>query len=149
MEDQKISVKALLPYNEAVDYMKALVKSLESGKIVLENSEGHITLAPLENVEIVVKAKSKKGSQKISIEIGWAEPGKADLKISDREPEVAAVAAKPEAPVVAEPAAEESADKSEKDKKEKKEKKDKKEKKEKKDKKKDKKEKSKDKKPKK
>ncbi len=119
MEDQKISVKAILPYTEAVDYMKAIVRSMESGKIVVENSESHVTLVPLENIEIQVKAKSKKGSQKISIEIGWSEPGKTDLKICDKEPVAPAVEAKPETPIAAEQVAVEAAEKSEKDKKDK------------------------------
>ena len=83
MENQKISVKMDLPYKEAVSYMKALVESLESGKIVVENGEEHVTLTPMEHVDIKVEAKAKKDKQKFSFEISWSDQTEANLKISE------------------------------------------------------------------
>ncbi|WP_419787154.1 amphi-Trp domain-containing protein [Pseudodesulfovibrio sp.] len=93
MEKQKIGVKMNVSYKEAVAYLKALVESLESGKIVVKNGEEHVTLTPQEQVAIEVEAKTKKDKQKFSLEISWTEQAAADLKISDKEPEPVALAA--------------------------------------------------------
>ncbi|MDD3312138.1 amphi-Trp domain-containing protein [Pseudodesulfovibrio sp.] len=143
MEKRKIGVKTALPYTEAVAYLKALVKSLESGRIVVESGGEHVALTPGDQVEIEVEAKTGKGRQKFSLEIGWAEMGATDLKISDKEPAPAPKSDAEAAPELAPATAEEktalpeaqadegAGKKEEKNKKEKKTKKDKPEKKDK------------------
>lgn len=99
MEKQKIGIKTSLTYKEVIAYLKDFVKSLESGKIVLESGGEHVTLTPTENVHVKIEAKAKKDKQKLSFEISWCEPAEADLKIGDKEPEAPA-------PAVAEPVSE-------------------------------------------
>jgi hypothetical protein len=60
---------------------------LESGKIVIESGDEHVTLVPDEHVDIKIEAKAKKDKQKFSFEVSWFDNGKADLKISDKEPQ--------------------------------------------------------------
>lgn len=103
MEKQKISVKKVLEYKEAVGYMEDLAKSLKSGSIVIESGEEHVVMTPSAQVAIKVEAKIKDGKQKIGFELSWTDAPRADLKISDTEP------AAP--PAKAEPAAEAKAEK--------------------------------------
>jgi amphi-Trp domain-containing protein len=93
MEKQKIGIKTSLTYKEVIAYLKDFVKSLESGKIVLESGGEHVTLTPTENVHVKIEAKAKKDKQKLSFEISWCEPAEADLRIGDKEPEAPAPAA--------------------------------------------------------
>lgn len=130
MEKQKISVKKVLEYKEAVGYMEDLAKSLKSGSIVIESGEEHVVMTPSAQVAIKVEAKVKDGKQKIGFELSWTDAPRADLKISDTEPaappakrvEAGVPAAKAEAqppatrepadpPAKAEPAAEAKAEK--------------------------------------
>ena len=99
MEKQKIDVKVSLTYKEVVSYLKDFVKSLESGKIVVQSGSEHVTLVPTENVHVKVEAKAKKDKQKLSFEISWSAPLEADLRIGDTEPE-------PPAPAEPKPVAE-------------------------------------------
>ena len=99
MEKQKIDVKASLTYKEVISYLKDFVKSLESGKIVVQSGGEHVTLVPTENVHVKVQAKTKKDKQKLSFEISWCAPLETDLTIGDVEPEVPAASVVEPAPV--------------------------------------------------
>ncbi|WP_316897765.1 amphi-Trp domain-containing protein [Pseudodesulfovibrio indicus] len=86
MEKQKISVKKVLEYKEAVGYMEDLARSLKSGSIVIESGEEHVVMTPSAQVAIKVEAKIKDGKQKVAFELSWTDAPRADLKISDTEP---------------------------------------------------------------
>lgn len=95
MEKQKISVKKVLEYKDAVAYIEDLAKSFKSGSIVIESGEEHVVMKPSARVAIKVEAKAKDDKQKIAFELSWTEADRAELKISDKAPE-----AKPAAPAV-------------------------------------------------
>jgi amphi-Trp domain-containing protein len=87
VEKQKISVKKVLEYEDAVSYIEDLAKSFRSGTIVLESGEEHVVMKPSAQVAVKVEAKTKKDRQKISFELSWSEAEAADLKIGDTRPE--------------------------------------------------------------
>lgn len=93
MEKQKVGMKTSLAYTEAISYLKALVESMESGRIVVENGENHVSLTPPENVTVKIEAKTKKDKQKFSLEVSWPVNAGTPLAISDREPAPEAVPA--------------------------------------------------------
>ncbi|OIQ50647.1 hypothetical protein BerOc1_02588 [Pseudodesulfovibrio hydrargyri] len=101
MDKQKISVKKVLEYKDAVSYIEDLAKSFRSGTIVLESGEEHVVMKPAAQVGIKVEAKTKKDKQKISFELSWTEAASADLKIGETvpavQPEGGAPAIQPEA----------------------------------------------------
>ncbi|MEZ7197156.1 amphi-Trp domain-containing protein [Pseudodesulfovibrio karagichevae] len=87
MEKQKISVKKVLEYKDAVSYIEDLAKSFRSGTIVLESGEEHVVMKPSAQVGIKVEAKVKNDKQKIAFELSWSEASGGDLKIGDTRPE--------------------------------------------------------------
>ncbi|XXJ18609.1 amphi-Trp domain-containing protein [Desulfovibrio caledoniensis] len=91
MDKQKISVKKVLEYKDAVSYIEDLAKSFRSGTIVLESGEEHVVMKPSAQVAVKVEAKAKKDKQKISFELSWTEAEAADLKIGDTRPETVPV----------------------------------------------------------
>lgn len=86
MEKQKISVKKVLEYQDAVSYIEDLAKSFRSGTIVLESGEEHVVMKPSAQVAIKVEAKVKNDKQKIGFELSWSEASGAELKIGDTQP---------------------------------------------------------------
>ncbi|WP_272701642.1 amphi-Trp domain-containing protein [Desulfovibrio sp. Fe33] len=112
MEKQKLSVKKVLEYKEAVSYIEDLAKSFKSGTIVLESGEELVVMKPSAQVTVKVEAKVKNDKQKIGFELSWNDTSETDLKIGDAvpapavRPESGAPAVKPAAKV---PAAKEPA----------------------------------------
>jgi len=114
VEKQKISVKKVLEYKDAVSYIEDLAKTFRSGTIVLESGEEHVVMKPSAQVAIKVEAKVKNDKQKIAFELSWSEASGAELKIGDThpgtvpvvQPEGGAPAVQPEAkpPAAKEPA---------------------------------------------
>lgn len=98
MSKQKVSVSMELAYSEALSYMKALVKGMESGRINVESGEESVTLVPSERIAIKVEAKVKKDKQKFAFELSWADHSEPTLIISDSKPETAGEAPKEETP---------------------------------------------------
>lgn len=98
MSKQKVSVGMELAYSEALSYMKALVKGMESGRINVESGEESVTLVPSERIAIKVEAKVKKDKQKFAFELSWADYSEPTLIISDSKPETAGEAPKEETP---------------------------------------------------
>ncbi|WP_319581708.1 amphi-Trp domain-containing protein [uncultured Pseudodesulfovibrio sp.] len=86
MDKQKISVKKVLEYKDALSYIEDLAKSFRSGTIVLESGEEHVVMKPAPQVSIKVEAKTKKDKQKIAFELSWSEAASEDLKIGDKQP---------------------------------------------------------------
>lgn len=87
MDKQKINVKKVLEYKDAVSYIEDLAKSFRSGTIVLESGEEQLVMKPSAQVAVKVEAKTKKDKQKISFELSWSEAESADLKIGDHQTE--------------------------------------------------------------
>jgi amphi-Trp domain-containing protein len=87
MDKQKINVKKVLEYKDAVSYIEDLAKSFRSGTIVLESDEEQLVMKPSAQVAVKVEAKAKKDKQKISFELSWSEAESADLKIDDHQTE--------------------------------------------------------------
>lgn len=92
MDKQKINVKKVLEYKDAVSYIEDLAKSFRSGTIVLESGGEHVAMKPSAQVSIKVEAKTKKDKQKIAFELSWTEAASADLKIGETQPETVPVA---------------------------------------------------------
>ncbi|WP_022661567.1 amphi-Trp domain-containing protein [Paucidesulfovibrio longus] len=89
MDKNKIEVKQVMAYEDALGYLEALVKGFREGRIVVRRGEEFLTLTPPENVEIEVSAKQKKNKEKFSLELSWLayEDEGEPLVISDKEPE--------------------------------------------------------------
>lgn len=113
MEKQKLSVKKVLEYKDAVSYIEDIAKSFRSGTIVLESDEEQVVMKPSAQVAVKVEAKVKNDKQKIGFELSWNDTSETDLKIGDTvhaapavQPQGGAPAVKPEAqaPVAKEPA---------------------------------------------
>jgi len=92
VDKQKINVKKVLEYKDAVSYIEDLAKSFRSGTIVLESGGEHVAMKPSAQVSIKVEAKTKKDKQKIAFELSWTEAASADLKIGETQPETVPVA---------------------------------------------------------
>lgn len=88
MDKNKIEVKQVMAYEDALGYLEALVKSFREGRIVVRKGEEFVTLTPTETVEIEVSAKQKKEKGKFSLELTWLniEEDGEPLVISDQEP---------------------------------------------------------------
>lgn len=91
MQKDKINVKLSLSYEEATTYLEDLLKSLKSGKIVVQNEEEFVSLEPGERVNVKLSAKVKKDTNKFEFEMSWAtaEDSKS-VKITSKEPAVKA-----------------------------------------------------------
>lgn len=90
MEKQKLDVKITLPYQEAIDYLEDMLKSLKDGKVVVQKGTEYVSMTPGETVTMELGAKTKKNKQKFSFEISWTDDGEGDLVISGKEPVFAA-----------------------------------------------------------
>lgn len=96
MEKQKINVKKVLEYQDAVSYIEDLAKGFKSGTIVVESGGERVVLKPSAQVAVKVEAKIKHDKQKIAFELSWSEAAGAELRIGDTEP-APAPAVRPEA----------------------------------------------------
>ncbi|BBD07077.1 amphi-Trp domain-containing protein [Desulfovibrio ferrophilus] len=72
MGKDKISLKAVQGRAQAAEYLEEFAKSLRAGKILIEQDEDSLMLCPPDVVDLEVQAKSKKGSQKFSLEVVWS-----------------------------------------------------------------------------
>ncbi|EGB16127.1 hypothetical protein DND132_2924 [Pseudodesulfovibrio mercurii] len=86
MDKQKISVKKVLEYKDAVSYIEDLARSFRSGTIVVESGGEHVVMTPGAQVAVKVEAKVKNDKQKIGFELSWTEAGGDELRIGDAEP---------------------------------------------------------------
>ncbi|GEM_PF-462926 len=88
MQKEKLEVKLSLSYKEAIAYIEDLLKSLNSGKIIVQKDDDFVAMSPPEQVMVELGAKVKKGKHKFSFEMAWAalESGGC-VKITDKEPE--------------------------------------------------------------
>jgi amphi-Trp domain-containing protein len=90
MQKPKVSFRQSVESKEAVKLLGDLVKSLEAGKIVVEQGKEFITMDPAGNVDVEVEAKHKKNKAELSIELSWRIADAVEevdpLKISSKEP---------------------------------------------------------------
>jgi amphi-Trp domain-containing protein len=87
VEKQKISVKKVLAYKDAVSYIEELARSFGTGTIVVESGEERLVMKPSAQVAVKVEAKAKKDKRKIAFELSWSEATEDDLRIGHAEPE--------------------------------------------------------------
>ena len=88
---QEISVKANMELGQVVDYLEALISSLKSGKVYMEQGGKVVTLTPTDDMDVEIEAGEKKGKQKFSLELVWRKravtTGDVGLTISATMPE--------------------------------------------------------------
>ena len=83
----KISMKKIMAFQEAADYLADLHKHFKDGKIVIVQDGEHVTMTPPEQVTVEIEAKQKKGKKKFALEVSWVESESGELSITDKEPE--------------------------------------------------------------
>lgn len=85
-KSDKIEMKALMESAAVADYLTALAKGFQSGRIVVEKDGESLTLTPAETAEVEVEARVKKDKARFSLEVTWrlaqAQDEPASLKIS-------------------------------------------------------------------
>ncbi len=77
-------------------YLEDLLASLKSGTLCIQQGENLVTLHPSQFVDFEVEAASKKGKEKLSIELNWRndkEEEQKEFKIMSQEPVEEEVAA--------------------------------------------------------
>ncbi len=70
-------------------YLEDLLASLKSGTLCIQQGENLVTLHPGQFVDFEVEAASKKGKEKLSLELSWRndkDDEKKDFKIMSEEP---------------------------------------------------------------
>ncbi|MBU0481307.1 MAG: amphi-Trp domain-containing protein [Proteobacteria bacterium] len=97
METNKVSLKQLMEIKEAVKYLEDLIKSINDGKIVVQQGDDYVDLQTPKTINVKVEAKSKKDKSKFSIELSWR-------NAPDSEESVTITSKKPAAPKSAPPA---------------------------------------------
>jgi len=93
MNKKTINVKTALKQETAVSYLEELVKSIKTGKLVVQQDSDFVSLTPAKTMELEVSASQKKGKEKLTFELTWlteiAAESDARLLISSKEPVVA------------------------------------------------------------
>ena len=94
-EKSKITMKQTMGRQEAINLLADLVKSLEAGKIVVEQGKKFLSLTPGEKIHVEVEAKQKKDKGELTIHLSCelvtevpVEPEEAPLRISSQEPKM-------------------------------------------------------------
>lgn len=74
----KVSYKATVPVPEAVAYFEAITDGLRRGSLTLRQGAGTLTLELGSEVQLEIKAASKKRKGKITFTIEWGAPHQPD-----------------------------------------------------------------------
>jgi amphi-Trp domain-containing protein len=91
---EEVKVKRMVSNEVMAKLLRDLANSFEKGRVCVQGGEEFVSLEPAKHVNMELEAScSKKGKEKLSIELGWKqftdEGEKArELVISDEEPEV-------------------------------------------------------------
>jgi amphi-Trp domain-containing protein len=92
---QSVEFKRTMESSQLISYLEALTESLKSGKLVLEQGDRFVSLAPPSLLEVEVSATQKEDKAKFSMEVSWKRTtertGEEELRISSSEPIGAAV----------------------------------------------------------
>lgn len=74
--------------SQVISYLEGLVAGLKEGKICVRQGEQFVTLSPDQRADVEIKASTKKGKEKLEIELAW-HPGQEpqEMSISNSEPE--------------------------------------------------------------
>lgn len=91
---EEVKVKRTVSNDVMAKLLRDLANSFEKGRVCVQGGEEFVSLEPAKHVNMELEAScSKKGKEKLSIELGWkqfSQEGEKDreLVISDEEPEV-------------------------------------------------------------
>lgn len=68
---QVVSFKEIMKPEQAVSYLRDLIRSLEAGSVTVRQGDTAMTLQARGYVELEVKAVIKKGKHKLDLELEW------------------------------------------------------------------------------
>jgi amphi-Trp domain-containing protein len=71
MEKNKVSLKQVVPLNEAVALLQRIIRDLESGTVTLEEGGNKLSMMAPAQVAVEIEAKQKEGKEKFSLELSW------------------------------------------------------------------------------
>ncbi len=69
----KVTVKKTMTSDEAVAYLRDILKKFKEGKINLSTDDSKLTLAPTDEISLEVKGGFKRGKSKLSMKLVWQE----------------------------------------------------------------------------
>lgn len=78
----KVSFASAMPREEAISYFESIVSGLKRGAVHLKQEEETIILNPSPQIDVEVKAVSKREKEKISFKMSWRNPSGSELDIS-------------------------------------------------------------------
>ena len=92
MSKKKISTRLSLDSSQLAAQLRALASSFEDGKVVIAHESNFVSLVPTNAMQLELEAETKKGKNKLSLELSWqqhvAVEGPSSLLISSEEPEL-------------------------------------------------------------
>jgi len=92
MGKKEVVYKARLENAKAMDYLKKILDSLDSGTCYLQSDDSVVALEPAELVDLEVEALEKRDKKRLTIELSWYAPSPSsevpDLRITTEAPEV-------------------------------------------------------------
>jgi amphi-Trp domain-containing protein len=87
---QSVEFRRTMETSQLISYLEALADSLKSGRVVLEQADRFVSLAPPSFLEVEVSATQKEDKAKFSMEFSWKrtteKTGEEELRISSSEP---------------------------------------------------------------
>ncbi|NDV28609.1 amphi-Trp domain-containing protein [Desulfovibrio sp. JC010] len=84
----KVSLKKTVGQEEAIAILEDILKSFKAGNMVIQNGEESVTLLPSDEINMEIKAKTKKLKNKLSMKLSWkAAPVEAESANQKTEPE--------------------------------------------------------------
>lgn len=86
MQVEKIQSKQHLEYDDALEYFANLLQGMKTGTIVVEHGENFVSFDAGKCVTLSIKAKQKKGKQKLSLELEWEDGCCTPVKLSNAQP---------------------------------------------------------------
>ena len=93
MSKKEVTLKHILPLEQAAEHLLQFANSMKMGKIFVQKDEDLIEMTPTPEVHVEIKAKRKKEKEKFSISVSWAVHDESDegahLNISSSEPDSA------------------------------------------------------------
>jgi amphi-Trp domain-containing protein len=84
-DKQEVKFESSMAVEETVAYLEAIVAGIKKGAVSLKQADQSVTLKPVGDVDVEVKAVHKKKKEEITIELSWRVPVENDLMISNVE----------------------------------------------------------------
>ncbi|OEU70701.1 MAG: hypothetical protein BA863_14520 [Desulfovibrio sp. S3730MH75] len=69
----KVTVKKTMTSDEAVAYLRDILKKFKEGKVNLSTDDSKLTLAPTDEISLEIKGGFKRGKSKLSMKLVWQE----------------------------------------------------------------------------